>query len=400
MSERLEKKPSEGLPEIARPEETYKTSDPRPHFVEMDGLRGLGILSITMSHLAWWWWLTTGIGLSLPFFRVELVDPLNFFGYFQLSLFFLLSGYLLTWTEEKRKRRGAYSVLNYVKRRALRLVPAYYVAMVVVMLVWPLIAQGTIGEEIILKRTDFSFGTVVLHLAFLQGFKPSHPLGLDPVYWSLTTEIAFYAMLPLLVVKVRKLWERTTILGVLLLVSLITRVSMGSVGKPLGIDQLQQFPTTLLYLCLVGMLLRMMVEGRAETGYQPGRRQLFIASALTVVPAVLLSVLVLLIFPYLGMDYGHVLRSPAALIVEGMAILVFGSVLLGSPILKPILKLRPLVFLGEISYSLFLLHNTVLFTTDSYLRRIVRTWLPDQGELTVGATFGAFALVVVAVSVT
>jgi peptidoglycan/LPS O-acetylase OafA/YrhL len=136
LAEKLEK-PQEGLPQSAQPEKTYKTSDPRPHHTELDGFRGIAILMTVITHTLGGWFTATS-SLYLPLLGVNVVDLL-LFGYLAVPMFFLLSGYLLTWTEEGRRRRGSYSILNYAKRRALRIVPAYYLAITVVILVTGLI---------------------------------------------------------------------------------------------------------------------------------------------------------------------------------------------------------------------------------------------------------------------
>jgi peptidoglycan/LPS O-acetylase OafA/YrhL len=390
LAERLEKR-SGGLTPSTPPRGTYKTPDPRAHYVELDALRGIAILMVAISHITVYWGQATRSSLPVPLLGVDLLRLL-LFGYLGVPLFFLLSGYLLTWTEEGRKRRGSYSILNYAKRRVLRIVPAYYA-----------IIALTVLLGVLLFQVDPPFETVAIHLTFLQGFKPSYPAGLDAAYWSLTPEIVFYAMLPLLVLKFRKLRQRIVILALLLLVSLATRLLMAYdvnllpmldvSGEVFGRNRMYFFPTTPLYLFLVGMLLRMMVERRNEAGRGPGRRQLFVASVLTVVPAALLSV-----FPYLIMPQGKLLGSPWAMIAETMVISMFASALLGSPILKPILKWGLLTFFGRISYSLFLLHGTVILVILAYVLPAVAPGLADQGGLTVWATFVAYAFVVLAVS--
>ncbi|MDQ3834397.1 MAG: acyltransferase [Actinomycetota bacterium] len=384
-SEREERPPG-GLPEGGgSSEETYyKTSDPRPHLMEFDSLRGIGILMVVMAHAGIVWRWTIGNDLPVPLLRIDLLDFFRM-GYLAIPLFFLLSGYLLTWTEEGRKRRGSYSVLNYAKRRVLRIIPAYYVAIVVVILVWP---------------SHPSFGAVALHLTLLHGFKPSYPVGLDGAWWSLTPELVFYAMLPLLVLKFRKFWQRATILGILLLVSLVTRLSMAygvfsflPVLNGFSGNRLYFFPTTLLYLCFVGVLLRMIVERYTKADHELSRQQLFLASALTVVPIALL-----LVFNFLIMRPGPHRDNPVGLFAEAMLILAFASVLLGSPILKPVLKLRPLVFLGEMSYSFFLLHNTIILMVFAPILAVTAPWLADQSELTMWATFFAYASGILAVA--
>jgi peptidoglycan/LPS O-acetylase OafA/YrhL len=135
----------------------------------------------------------------------------------------------------------------------------------------------------------------------------------------------------------------------------------------------------------------MMVERRA-TG-EPGYRYPYAASALTVA-----SIGLLLVFPYLIMQQQDVLHHPVAILAEAMVILMFASVLLGSPILKPILRFRLLAFLGEISYSLFLLHTTILIAMVAFIGPSLRAWVGDQGGPAVWATFVTFAFVALAVS--
>jgi peptidoglycan/LPS O-acetylase OafA/YrhL len=237
-------------PGDVRPE-THRTSDPRTHYAELDALRGVAIFGVVMTHVSGYWFRTTKHPLEVPWLEINLLGFFRF-GYLGVALFFLLSGYLLAWTEERRRNRGSYSVLSYAKRRILRLVPAYYAAIAVIVLVRP---------------SSPSFETLALHATFLHGFKPAYPRGLDGVFWSLTPEIVFYAMLPLLVLVFRGLWQRLAILGALVAVSLVSRLHMADpssgllpFGESFAGNRLYFFPTTLLYLFLAGVLLKMLVE--------------------------------------------------------------------------------------------------------------------------------------------
>jgi len=89
-----------------------------------------------MTHIASFWFGRTRLPINVPFLDVDLLDLFRY-GSLGVMLFFLLSGYLLTWTEEKRAQRGSYDVLSYAKRRALRIVPAYYASIVLIILLWP-----------------------------------------------------------------------------------------------------------------------------------------------------------------------------------------------------------------------------------------------------------------------
>lgn len=361
-------------------------ADPRAHSRELDGLRGIAILGVVATHLASFWFAVTRQHLNVPGLGVDLLQFLRY-GSLGVMMFFLLSGYLLTWTEEKRARGGSYRMLSYAKRRAFRLIPAYYASIALIVVLWP---------------SDPSPGSIAIHLTFLQGFFPDYPEGLNSVVWSLTPEVVFYLALPFLVLKLRKAWQRLAILGALVAVSLVTRLLMSGealsllpvLGDSLSGTRMYFFPTTFLYLFLVGMLLRMLVE-RTEVTNGSVRWRHPLAIGLTVIPVAVLAV-----FPYLVVTQGKSLSSPAAMIAEAMVILIFASALLGSPILRSLLSWRPLVFVGEISYSLFLLHTTVIVLMLRYLVLGTggKSWLVQQSGLAVWASFAVYAVAILAVA--
>jgi peptidoglycan/LPS O-acetylase OafA/YrhL len=134
---------------------TQETADPRTHMMEMSGLRGIAIIVVFYKHLAGHWSTVFG-PLWIPFLSVDMRTYFNLIP--GVSLFFVLSGYLLLWTEGKRARRGAYCLRSYALRRALRIVPAYYVAIVVFILIGP-------------HKT--SAPDVFWHMSFLHGFHPN-----------------------------------------------------------------------------------------------------------------------------------------------------------------------------------------------------------------------------------
>jgi peptidoglycan/LPS O-acetylase OafA/YrhL len=349
----------------------------------LDALRGIAIFAVFMTHLSGYWFRATRLPLELPILNVNLLDIFRY-GYLGVSLFFLLSGYLLTWTEEKRASRGNYSLLSYAKRRAFRLIPAYYAAILIIVVFRP----GTP-----------SFSSLALHLTFLQGFSPAYPRGLDGVFWSLTPEVLFYALLPFFVIWLRSFPVRLAALGVLAALSLGTRLYMSSRAGldliPLGGEfsgtRLYFYPTTLLYLFIVGMLLRKAVEWINERG--TFERWKPVALVCSVAP------LGLLVFP-LFMRQGQFLASPLAMVAELLIISLFVAVLLGSPLLKPIMRWRPLAFFGKISYSVFVLHTTVIFLLFRYVLWELRPQLTGLEGPVVWAAFSVYGLAAIAITTT
>lgn len=300
-----------------------RATDPRTHYAKLDGLRGIAILGVVICHVVYYWTLRYATPLTVPLIKVDALELLRF-GNYGVSLFFLLSGYLLAITEEKRFAVGTYSIRAYALRRIFRLVPAYYAAILLVLLTWPI---------------QFSLSEVLQHASFLHGVFWPGKLNLDPIWWSLTPEVAFYAILPLLVLRLRSLKVRLMIFTILVLVSLVTRLYLWQIEIPMPsgypsspvYGYLYGLPTTHLYLFLAGVLLKMLTE-HSKTSSLVRR----LASAVLVA-----SLALFVTFPYLwGETVGSTLRSPFGMVVDLLVIALFASVLLGSSLVDRALSLE------------------------------------------------------------
>ncbi|HEX5542990.1 MAG TPA: acyltransferase [Micromonospora sp.] len=104
-----------------------------------------------------------------------------------VALFFVLSGFLLfrQWALDAATRHRFPSSSRYLWRRALRILPAYWVAVAVCLVVLP-------------QNQPAAGGDWLRHLTFTQIYGPGllrHGLSQT---WSLATEVAFYLLLPVL----------------------------------------------------------------------------------------------------------------------------------------------------------------------------------------------------------
>jgi len=142
----------------------------------MDGVRGLAVLTVFLSH-------TAGRQQALtPFLQFQGI------GLIGVYLFFVLSGYLLASNliDESRKY-GHISVKNFLIRRFLRIAPLYYLVISLVFLY-----QQYTGQQYpaFLHITD-SWSSYFRHLLFIKG---------DGVFWTVPTEFVFYLGLPFVVI--------------------------------------------------------------------------------------------------------------------------------------------------------------------------------------------------------
>ena len=382
LAERVEK-PSGGLPQSAPPEKIQQTVDPRPHYVEVDALRGIAILGIIMTHAVALWYRRVQQPLTIPLLNIDLLELFaNSLGHFSLGVFILVSGYFLSWAEERRARRGDYSLRGYALRRILRIVPAYYVAIVIVFLLWP---------------TEPTLTDTLLHLGLLQAFWPNyHASAYDPAWWYLTTEVVFYAMLPLLVLKLRGLYARLALFGALLAAAVATHAYMEylltnteTLSKTY-MAYLLTFPLIHLWMFMAGVLIRMLVDRLNERS--PGTFRPILTFSLFVG-----SLVLLILAP--NVQFVRAAREDLHITVTVLlAIPFFVAAVLGSPVLSRILSWRLFAFVGIISYSLYLLHETVLMViVRIYLWPLAKPLVRGLDGATVWIAFAGYAGVVLIV---
>lgn len=163
------------------------------HVPGLTGLRALAAGWVLVHHfnaVIGWRPLT----LPLAGFEVELT-PLATCGWVGVDIFFVLSGFLLA-----RLLLDAYGAApraeanrEYALHRVLRVYPAYLAQLAVLVAVaW--LAGSPAGVVTWLP----------LHLAMLRGLSPAGNAAINPVYWSLTVEFWFYALLPFAVAWIHR----------------------------------------------------------------------------------------------------------------------------------------------------------------------------------------------------
>jgi peptidoglycan/LPS O-acetylase OafA/YrhL len=296
----------------------------------LDGLRGLAALGVLTLHV----WMFTVQGAHG---HDELVSLLT--GELRLGvvLFFVLSGYLLAgpWVASGLEDRPRPRLGRFAVKRAARIVPAYWVAMVGSF--WLLAGTG--------HDYEVSARQLPLFAAFGQNYVASAAGRLDPPMWSLVVEVSFYAVLPLagwlLVRAARRGWMAVVCAGLAAL-----GLAWSAAGALLAWPEtaMSTLPTFLpVFAC--GMAAAVLAHRRA-----PSRAAWW---ALVVAGGALVCADAVWHHQGTGMT-GHVVRDlPAAL---GFAAVV-AAVAAHPP---AVLSRAPLRGLGTISYGLYLWHLPVL----------------------------------------
>jgi peptidoglycan/LPS O-acetylase OafA/YrhL len=147
------------------------------HFHGFDGLRAIAALTVLLVHTAWSSGLTLHSGLGIYTSRLEI----------GVSVFFLISGFLLyrPFVVSHLSDQPDPSLGKFWIRRLMRIVPAYWLALTVLGVVFRVITLGP------------GWKGVLGHYLFLQIYFPNLLATGIVQAWSLCTEMTFYLFLPL-----------------------------------------------------------------------------------------------------------------------------------------------------------------------------------------------------------
>lgn len=309
----------------------------------LDGLRGLAALAIFVFH----GWLYT---MPVP----DAADRSSIGDYaahelrLGLVAFFVLSGFLLSrpWFAAALDERRPPDLGRYIRARAARILPAYYVAFAgSVVLLWGL--RGTPGLR--LPPSD----ELSLFVVFAQNFSPATVMKLNPPMWSLAVEVGFYALLPALGLLASRLPPRRRLQALvpLALLALGVTFNWAIAGHGLGLTFSKTLAAMLPYFA-AGMLAALALHGRTP-GAAARRAMIAAGLALVVADAFLKAAA-----PAAGLDmttqFQIVRDLPSA---AGFALLIAAAA--AAPKGR-MLGNRALAGVGAISYGFYLWHVPVL----------------------------------------
>lgn len=329
----------------------------------LDGLRGIAVLAVVFFHQR----LESE---SFPYhsliYRLLAPSRLGFIG---VHLFLVLSGFCLTYSLIRRSRAGKSPTLKrYFLDRLRRIAPPYYAAIAIYLaatVVWSALGRAPFRNE------PLNVKQVLVHLAFIHGLWPETFEGINSPFWSLSLEFQFYAAFPLLFAAAVR-FGHFRVIAAVAAASLAYR---GWVTNALPSDissYLNGFFLGRWFEFALGMGVAAWILNRSPE--LASNRRPFLKIALLVCASVSLI--------GAGLALGE-LRKPLFmdhLIGSGFACLL-AATLLSTELegrLGQVVSSRVLVFIGTISYSLYLMHSIVLAWFDRSYRRLETTnWLTD-----------------------
>jgi peptidoglycan/LPS O-acetylase OafA/YrhL len=267
-----------------------------------------------------------------------------------VDVFFVLSGFLVVRAWHSTKRRSsstARALLDFWRRRALRILPAYWCSLVILL---ALIARPVLHNP----RHLLMFFTLNEYLRFTL------PAQVNVVYWSLTVEWHFYVLVPLVAWLMTRLGRYTVLAGCLFL-SFMWWAHRPPMQLPQGsiFGHLDQFVAG----AIVGEIVVAYAGGAHSALVGLARRKSF-------------GVFVLLALIAIGSYHGSTLGASRHNAFDPMLHPLFG-LFSAAGILHLLtttrhagLEHRVLRAVGMISYSLYLWHYPILHRGIPWARRL------------------------------
>lgn len=318
---------------------------------ELTGVRGLAALWVWLYHV---WFIAGSPPVRVEAIGLELT-PLFSIGWIGVDLFFVLSGFVLVWPFIGHDAR-AFSFSDFMRRRALRVLPAYYTQMT---LLFALAATGFMWDLPSWKNT-------FAHVLFLHNLNVNWSSAVNGPWWTLPIEWQFYLVFPVLIALLLRFgaWR---VLSCVAVVTLVWRygsfqwLHLYLPAAPVGtkVWLLGQLPG---YLCefFSGMVAAWLVA------YLWPRLAGVCWRARLSLWTFLVSGILLVVWIYvLGLKaevywQGHWLLFVWNIGIGLIFALLLFSLALGEKFVRGLFANQAMLWLGEVSYSLYLWHFVVL----------------------------------------
>ncbi len=290
---------------------------------DIDGLRAVAVLSVMAFHM------------ELSHFSG---------GFVGVDVFFVISGYLISAIVFSEISAETYSITSFYERRIRRIFPALF-AMLILFSVCALFYMFS-SEMVNYAKSLLAASASVSNFYFWQHSGYFDAPTLNPLLhtWSLAVEEQFYVLFPIYLWAVRRFYPKQLRLSVYVLVvaSLIASAIVVHFSRSTAF----YMPYTRAWELLIGTVLALEVLPR-------------LSSALLRNSAALLGI-VMIVYSVLAYSRTTLFPGLSALVPCGGAALIIYAGEAGPTLIGRVLSWRPAVFIGLISYSLYLWHWPVI----------------------------------------
>jgi peptidoglycan/LPS O-acetylase OafA/YrhL len=294
------------------------------HVPALDGLRGVAVLLVFIFH---------SVGPLIP-----TVAPIGYMGWLGVDLFFVLSGFLITSILLRARDAENYYKVFYA-RRALRILPLYYLALIL---------------SLLTTHDHYTFRAQILFWLNLSNLATAFNPMLIPWlshYWSLAVEEQFYLIWPTVVKRLRP--------AALINLCIVVIVWLMAVRNIPAVEALSHHWDNLLYRLTPfrvdtlsgGALLAIVLYRR------PNLAKLRIP--LRIICLTSGALFLWIAHLHLLLQFGY------TIVVLGFTSLV--GLALYPGILSGVLSIKPLTVVGRYSYCIYLFHPILILHANHFL---------------------------------
>ena len=333
---------------------------------QLDSIRGLAAFSVVLSHIPFF-------AIPMPYVMYQTLVWLGINnGHKAVMLFFLLSGFVLSLPFLKRKE---VNYVPYVIKRVLRIyLPFLFVitfAIILSQIYWQE-KVGIVGDWDLLWQTQISVELVINHVFLLGNY---HTNAFNGVIWSLIHELRISLFFPLIVLLVKRVnWK--IILFICLLLSIIAGLNTiyqfeQSNGYNTTFFKTIEYTIFFIFGSLMAKDKSTLIKIYREKHQSYKWCLLFVSlsfynfSEITIGKLYELSQI-----EALSTHYSIITEYGIALGCIGLVISALGSIRL-----EKVLLFRPLIFLGKISYSLYLIHLPIILVSIYLFHEVLSLWI-------------------------
>ncbi|MEO1524565.1 MAG: acyltransferase [Planctomycetota bacterium] len=293
---------------------TQETPAPRRYMPQLDGLRAIAVAMVAYFH-----WVPKEFHYGINF------------GYAGVQLFFVLSGFLITQIllDCRERNDKGYALRAFYARRFLRIFPLFYLVLAV-------------AYVVDLPPVRESIHWHVTYLSNVCYFRTNSFHGAISHFWTLAVEEQFYVVWPAVVLWLPGRWLKPTVIS-LVLAGLVCRFATPSLFP-------ESKMTSVLPICNfdslgLGALLAFTMANRLPSHWL---RPLF--AALPIYAIVEIS-------SRFGMDQAPARWLKHCALMLGFTWLIHRAAVGFTGLAGSVLEIGWLMYLGRISYGLYLIHN-------------------------------------------
>jgi len=336
-------------------ESSYKKFRSVRFFGSLDGLRALSIVAVIWLH-SWY---------ETPYYPRLQATPVLRQGFYGVQVFFVVSGFLITTLLLREiDKYGKISLRDFYIRRALRIWPLYYAVLAIYVVNALVFERGTQRAASFLHYIP-SFAT----FTYTWFISTSWPGGMFNLAWTLSTEEQFYFFWPVVLRFLRGVWSSALLIGIIAL-KLATDHHLTERVLPPGWLPTRIVQSIAIPICM-GVLLAQALH------WERGFRLLYRLLGWKWSAPVMLVAMLVCLAPA---------RPPFLVAFLATTALIGACVVREDNGLAWFLRLRPVAFVGTVSYGMYLLNSLCMHGVRAILQRIGLAYPPVIFVLTLAVT--------------